>query len=210
MALSSITAFWAVSILLVLTPGAEWAYAISAGLRHRSVLPAVGGMLSGHLLATALVAAGLAAAISRSPLVLAALTATGAAYLVWLGVSTLTQEAPHPADLASGPVTEESTWSRQLVKGLGVSGLNPKVFLLFLALLPQFVQPQQPASVPVQIAALGILHVATCAVVYIAVAVGAKRVLRARPRAAMVVTRISGVVMVAMGVFLLVEQVLHA
>ncbi|MEU7747462.1 hypothetical protein [Nonomuraea sp. NPDC049158] len=43
----------AVSSAFVVTPGADWAYAIAAGLRHRTVLPAVGGLLIGHLAATA-------------------------------------------------------------------------------------------------------------------------------------------------------------
>ncbi len=34
-------AFWAVSFLFVITPGADWAYAISAGLRGHTVVPAV-------------------------------------------------------------------------------------------------------------------------------------------------------------------------
>ena len=33
MAVGAVAAFWAVSFLLVLTPGADWAYAIAAGLR---------------------------------------------------------------------------------------------------------------------------------------------------------------------------------
>lgn len=48
MAISVLTAFWAVSLLFVITPGADWAYAISAGMRGRWVMPAVAGMLSGH------------------------------------------------------------------------------------------------------------------------------------------------------------------
>ena len=35
MAGSTVAAFWAVSFLFVVTPGADWAYAITAGLRHR-------------------------------------------------------------------------------------------------------------------------------------------------------------------------------
>src|SRR6478735_2410071 len=58
MPVATIAAFWAVSLVFVVTPGADWAYAITAGLRHRTVLPAVGGLLAGHLAATALVAAG--------------------------------------------------------------------------------------------------------------------------------------------------------
>ena len=35
MAIGTLAAFWAVSFLLVLVPGADWAYAIAAGLRDR-------------------------------------------------------------------------------------------------------------------------------------------------------------------------------
>ncbi|MET7802054.1 hypothetical protein ABZS78_36575, partial [Streptomyces decoyicus] len=38
---TTVAAFLAVDLLLVCTPGADWAYAITAGLRDRSVLPAV-------------------------------------------------------------------------------------------------------------------------------------------------------------------------
>jgi threonine/homoserine/homoserine lactone efflux protein len=58
----------------------------------------------------------------------------------------------------------------------------------------------------VQIVALGLVHVAGCAMVYIAVGTGARRVLRARPAAARAVTRFSGTAMVVIGVVLLGEQ----
>ena len=77
MPVGTVAAFWAVSFLLVITPGADWAYAIAAGLRHRTVLPAVGGLLAGHLAATAVVAAGVAALVARSPLAMTALTVAG-------------------------------------------------------------------------------------------------------------------------------------
>jgi threonine/homoserine/homoserine lactone efflux protein len=130
-----IAMFWGVSMLFVLTPGADWAYAISSGLRHRSVAPAVGRLLSGHLVATVVVAAGVAALLVGSPTVLAALTAAGAAYLAWLGIGMLR----HPASMQAPPNETAGPAWRQAVKGFGISGLNPKVFLLFLALLPQFV-----------------------------------------------------------------------
>ena len=67
MPLGAVAAFWAVSLMLLITPGADWAYAIAAGLRHRTVLPAVGGLLTGHLAATAVVAAGVGALVAGSP-----------------------------------------------------------------------------------------------------------------------------------------------
>ena len=160
MAGGTVAAFWAVSFLLVITPGADWAYAIAAGLRHRVVLPAVGGLLAGHLAATAVVAAGVGALVARSPLVLTVLTVVGAAYLVWLGIGMLA----HPA--APQAPTEEpaGSWLRQAAKGAGISGLNPKVFLLFLALLPQFTDPDAAWPIAAQIVVLGLVHVASCAV----------------------------------------------
>ena len=135
MPVATIVAFWGVSMLFVLTPGADWAYAISSGLRHRSVVPAVGGLRSGHLLATVVVAAGVAALLAGSRTMLAVLTVAGAGYVIWLGVGMLR----HPASVHAHPEEAAgSTW-RQAIKGFGISGLNPKVFLLFLALLPQFV-----------------------------------------------------------------------
>ncbi|MCF4123088.1 LysE family translocator [Antribacter sp. KLBMP9083] len=202
MSATMVLAFWAVSVLFVITPGADWAYAIAAGLRNRSVLPAVGGMLAGHLLATAVVAAGVGVLVARSPAVLTALTAIGAAYLVWLGIGMLRRPAaPH-----TGTEPVAASWLGQAVRGVGVSGLNPKLFLLFLALLPQFTDPGADWPVAVQITALGLVHAASCAVVYVAVGLAARRVLRARPTAARVVTRVSGALMIVIGLVLLVEQ----
>jgi threonine/homoserine/homoserine lactone efflux protein len=198
----TVAAFWAVSLLFVITPGADWAYAIAAGLRHRTVLPAVSGMLAGHLAATAVVAAGVAALVAGTPLILTALTVVGAVYLVWLGVGALA----HPSVPQSGAQQASGSWLRQAAKGLGISGLNPKVFLLFLALLPQFTDRDAAWPLAVQILALGLVHVASCAVVYTTVGAGARQVLRARPATARAVTRLSGAVMVVIGVLLLVEQ----
>jgi threonine/homoserine/homoserine lactone efflux protein len=205
MAVSTIAAFWAVSFLFVITPGADWAYAITAGLRHRTVLPAVGGLLAGHLLATAVVAAGVAALVAGSPMVLTVLTVAGAGYLGWLGVGMLRQPAAPPT---AGEETSRS-WARQAAKGLGISGLNPKVLLLFLALLPQFTRPAANWPIAVQIIALGLVHVASCAVIYLLVGTGARRILGTRPTVARAVTRVSGAAMVIIGGLLLVEQAIR-
>ncbi len=204
MPVAMIAAFWAVSMLFVLTPGADWAYAISSGLRHRSVVPAIGGLLSGHLLATIVVAAGVAALLAGSPAVLLLLTVAGAAYLVWLGISMLRQ----PPEVEIGPDDAAGSAWRQAIKGFGISGLNPKVFLLFLALLPQFVVATATWPVAAQIMVLGLVHVANCAVVYTGVGIGARRVLGARPAAARWVSRISGAAMIIIGTILIVEQIL--
>jgi threonine/homoserine/homoserine lactone efflux protein len=87
-----------------------------------------------------------------------------------------------------------------------VSGLNPKVLLLFLALLPQFTDPLSTWPIPTQIIALGALHAVSCAVVYLMVGFSARAVLQTRPAAAKNVSRVSGAVMVLIAVVLLAEQ----
>ncbi|MGG5752738.1 LysE family translocator [Zafaria sp. Z1313] len=205
MPLATVAAFWAVSALFVITPGADWAYAISAGLRNRSVVPAVAGLLAGHLAATLVVAAGVGALLAATPWALTVLTVAGCAYLIWLGVGMFAQ----PAVPAAGQEPAAGGWLRQGLKGAGISGLNPKVFLLFLALLPQFTDPGGAWPLSGQIVALGLVHIASCAVVYLAVGFGSRAVLGTRPAAARAVTRFSGAAMVAIGVALLLEQLLR-
>ncbi|MFE6402276.1 LysE family translocator [Streptomyces alboflavus] len=209
MAVSSITAFWAVSVLLILVPGADWAYAISAGLRDRSVAPAVGGLLLGYVGLTAVVAAGIAAVVADHPAVLAALTLLGALYLIYLGVTTLTR--PGTADAAPDDATGSgahgpSSRRSRVLQGAGISGLNPKALLLFLALLPQFTQPGTGWPLALQISTLGLVHILSCGAIYLCVGVLARTVLRTRPAAARAVTRVSGAAMVVIGAVLVVEQ----
>lgn len=202
---SLLTAFWAVSLSLVLVPGADWAYAISAGLRGRVIAPAIAGMLSGYLAITLVVAAGVGAVVARFPVLLSALTFVGAGYLLWLGVNVLARPSTPSADAAHSAVSSSAglAWSR----GFAVSGLNPKALLLFLALLPQFTRPGEPWSTSEQIAALGVVHMINCALIYSGVSVGSKIVLRARPAVARKVTRLSGAAMVVIAVLLFAEQV---
>lgn len=196
-------AFWLVSILFVITPGADWAYAVSAGLYGRVVAPAVAGLLLGHLMATVVVAAGVGALVASSPIALAILTVVGAAYLLWLGVTMFA----HPSMPRVEEVQDPDSWGRWASKGVCVSGLNPKVFLLFLSLLPQFTDPAATWPVPVQIVALGLIHIVSCGVVYMLVGYSSQSVLRTRPGAARIVSRISGAAMIVIAVMLLTEQI---
>lgn len=202
MGTGTLAAFLAVDLLLVFTPGADWAYAIAAGLRNRSVFPAVAGLVAGYAGYTLLAVAGLVAIVASSAGLLTALTAVGACYLMWMGWNVLVRPAGPQA--AAEPVAA-SHW-QVMLRGAGVSGLNPKGLLLYFALFPQFIHPGAGWPVAAQTAVLGTLNMACCAVVYLAVGILARTVLRARPTAARAVTRVSGAMMILIGGFLLVER----
>ncbi len=206
MAYGTFAAFWLVSILLIITPGMDWAYVISAGLRGRVVVPAVSGLLFGHLAAILLVAAGVGALVARTPAALTVLTFAGAAYLLWIGIG---QWRKPPGALTASTSEQSHSGLHWAVKGACVSGLNPKVMLLFLVLLPQFVSRTAAWTVPAQIIALGLLHIVSCAVAYLAIGFSAQAVLQTRPRAAHTVSRISGAAMVCIALLLLLEHARH-
>ncbi|QIY76058.1 LysE family translocator [Streptomyces sp. RLB1-33] len=198
----TVAAFLAVDLLLVFTPGADWAYAITAGLRDRSVVPAVAGLIAGYAGYTVLAVAGLVVIVANSATVLTALTVAGAVYLMWLGWGVLSR----PAVLGTSTEAMPSSRRQIMLKGAGISGLNPKALLLYFSLFPQFIDPGAGWPVAAQTGLLGTLHMTACAVVYFAVGVLARTVLRTRPSAARAVTRASGAMMIVIGEFLLVER----
>ncbi|MFJ5730336.1 LysE family translocator [Streptomyces paradoxus] len=202
---TTLAAFLAVDLLLIFTPGADWAYTITAGLRDRSVVPAVVGLVAGYAGYTLLAAAGLVVIVASSATLLTALTLAGAGYLVWLGWGVLRQPATLTAP-GEEVAPEGTSRARVMLRGIGISGLNPKALLLYFSLFPQFIDPAGAWPVAGQTGLLGSLHMTACAVVYLTVGVLARTVLRTRPAAARAVTRVSGAMMIVIGGFLLVER----
>lgn len=173
MAVGSVIAFWAVALLLIIVPGPDWAFTISSGLRGHSALAAVSGIVLGYAGITIVVAAGVGALVARSPAILTALTITGGLYLIWHGAKTFARPAPPgtPADPPARTSRANRATSRAnratVVRGMGVSALNPKGLLLFLALLPQFTDPHWSWPVAVQLGFLGLVFMLTCAAFYL-------------------------------------------
>jgi threonine/homoserine/homoserine lactone efflux protein len=199
---TSVLTFWLVALLLIAVPGADWAFTIAAGLRSRSVAPAVGGLVLGYAGMTAVVAAGVGALVAGSAAILTGLTAMGGAYLILHGVTTAARSAALPAATDRAARTHWGTVAR----GVGVSGLNPKALLIFLALLPQFTDPRGGWPIALQLCVLGLTFVVTCAVFYLGLGHLAHSILATRPAVARMTGRAAGVGMVAVGAGLLVEH----
>ena len=217
-------ACWGMMTLMVLVPGPDWAYIIDAGTRDRTILPALGGILIGYLAAVTAVAVGVGAALAALPSVLVGLTFAAAGYLAYIGIRILRQppamEPVAARQNASAAEIESAgqvglaargdirSWMR-FVQGVGVSGLNPKGLLVLVVLLPQFTDTAGAWPIPVQLAALGLIFVSSCALVYSLVGTSARVVLRARPSAVRILSRISGGAMILVAVLLVVEQLVH-
>jgi len=204
MALSSIAAFWAIAALLIAVPGADWAYVIGTVLSGRRVLLAVSGIVIGYAGITIVVAAGVGALVAGTPASLTALTIAGGLYLIWLGARALLRPAGHGV---AGPAAARSDRAT-LLRGIGVSGLNPKGLLVFLAVLPQFATPRGTLPLAVQLGILGVVFTLTCGVFYLSMGSAARRILDGRPALSRVIARGSGAAMIVIGLLLLAEHLL--
>lgn len=197
--------FAGIAIALIAVPGPDWIFVLGSSTRDRVVLPPVLGLMLGYVVLTALVALGAGPIIAGVPLVLTLITLFGACYLVYLGVSTLRSDSGVTTD-AGTPAPSRG----HVVRGMGVSGFNPKALLLFVAILPQFASPDRAWPLPAQLAVLGIFYVFLAGSFYAMLGFGAGRLFAAHPRLSYLVTRVAGVAMIVVGLGLVVEHVVAA
>ena len=134
--------------VLTITPGPDMLLVIrnglSAGVRG-AWLTGLGCCAGISVHATAAVL-GLSAILAASPAAYTAVKLAGAAYLAYLGIRLLISaimsgDAPPPDETAPAAARGAGTPFRQ---GLVTNLLNPKIALLFLTLLPQFVADGEP------------------------------------------------------------------
>ena len=197
----SFIAFLITATVLAITPGPGIAYVVArtvAGGRAEGLASCIGTGLGGmlHVLAAAV---GLSLVVAESAIAFTLVKYLGAAYLVYLGVRMLMRRQ---ADEAKQSVSAQGA-RRALMEGIVVEALNVKTALFFLAFLPQFVAPTEPL-VP-QLVLLGSICVALNTLVDVIAVLAAQRLLdsgAARAARARLMTRVSGVTMIGLGVFL--------
>ncbi len=133
--------FVVASVVLLLTPGPAVLYIVarSIGQGRAAGLISVLGIHLGTIVHITAAAVGLSALVVSSALAFAIVKYLGAAYLVWIGIRTLTAKDPDPAE----PVAPAEPLLRVFRDGFVVNLFNPKTAIFFLAFLPQFVDPAQ-------------------------------------------------------------------
>lgn len=153
--------FTATAFVVIVIPGPSVVFTISRALAHgRAVaLATVVGNTLGLGLVLILVAAGLGAVVTTSAMAFTVLKVVGAAYLIWLGIQAIVHRKefhPEQAGADGGNGISSLTAVRQ---GFIVGVSNPKSFLIFAALLPQFLNTSGGSST-VQMLVLGSVAVA--------------------------------------------------
>ncbi|WP_236718321.1 LysE family translocator [Actinoplanes sp. TFC3] len=188
--------------LLTITPGMDTALILrtAASGSLRGAWGVVFSIQAGTLVWGVLTSAGITAILTASHLAYEVLRWAGAGYLLWIGVSMLwasrrtVTEAPAPAAVAG--------WRRGLLTNL----LNPKMGAFYVALLPQFIPAGAPAfGFGVWLTCIHIALGTTWSAVLILLAHRVRGLLQ-KPAARRVLDRVTGTVIAAFGVRLMVES----
>jgi threonine/homoserine/homoserine lactone efflux protein len=146
------------SFILIVVPGPGVLFVVGRALAHgrKTAIATAAGHACGNYVVAACVAVGLGTLLERSAQLFVAVKLAGALYLIVLGV----QAVRHRRDLAeamSEVVPARAGW-RALRDGFAVGVTNPKAFILFGAILPQFVN-RAAGHVPAQMLLLALVSV---------------------------------------------------
>jgi threonine/homoserine/homoserine lactone efflux protein len=152
-----LTGFMVASLIMIVIPGPGVLFVVGRALAHgrRTALATAAGHALGNLVVGACVAFGLGAVLQRSAEAFIAVKVAGAAYLVWLGVQAIRKRSKLELTYADGgPVSgRRSVWD-----GIIVGVTNPKAYILFGAILPQFVN-RAGGHIPLQMLLLSAVSV---------------------------------------------------
>jgi threonine/homoserine/homoserine lactone efflux protein len=151
--LSNLFAFGLVALGMVLTPGPNMIYLISRSLSQGRIagLISLGGVALGFVFYILCAAFGITALLLAVPFAYDVLRFCGAAYLLWLAWQAVRPRGTSPFQVKK--LARDSP-RKLFTMGLMTNLLNPKVAVMYLSLLPQFIVPEQ-GRVLTQLLALG-------------------------------------------------------
>jgi threonine/homoserine/homoserine lactone efflux protein len=150
---SALLGFALVSFGMVLTPGPNMIYLISRSITQGPAagIVSLGGVALGFVFYMLCAAFGITALLLAVPYAYDALRLSGAAYLLWLAWQAVKPNGRSPFQVRELKVDGPR---KLFAMGFITNLLNPKIAMLYLALLPQFIDPAQ-GSVLVQSLVLG-------------------------------------------------------
>jgi threonine/homoserine/homoserine lactone efflux protein len=199
--------FIVAAVAIIVSPGPDTIvilrHALTGG--RGTGLAAVSGVQLGLLVHTALAVVGISLLVASSPVLFRGLTVIGAVYLAWLGIQSL--RGVGGLEVETGPAPAGAV--RACREAALCNILNPKVILWFLALLPNFVNPEA-GDVIAQLIALSALLIALNILWQAPMALAADGVRRwlGRPETMHAVNRVSGVILLGMAALMLGQHLL--
>ncbi len=186
--------------LLCLSPGPAVMMIIAVGLKRGAAMSVFSnfGILAGNTIYFILSATSLGALLMASYEIFFYIKWIGAAYLVYLGVTTWLEKD----SVMEVPAQEQKLagGGRLFLNALALQLANPKTLLFFIALLPQFINPKEPIAF--QIFIMGVTSVVLEFFILFAYGslAGKAAELARQPRYARVINKLCGGLLISAGV----------
>jgi threonine/homoserine/homoserine lactone efflux protein len=139
---TTLIAFALVSFGMVMTPGPNMIYLISRSIcqGRAAGLISLGGVVLGFVVYMVCAALGITTIVLAIPYAYDALRIGGATYLLYLAWQTIKPGGKSPFQLRDLPVDSRR---RLFLMGFVTNLLNPKIAVMYLSLLPQFLSPER-------------------------------------------------------------------
>lgn len=156
--LSSLIAFSLIALGMVLTPGPNMVYLVSRSIcqGRNAGLVSLAGVALGFVFYMLCAAVGITALVMAVPFAYDTLRIAGAVYLLWLAWQAIRPGGRSPFEVRA---LRADSPRRLFAMGFLTNLLNPKIAVMYLSLLPQFIDPAQ-GNVFGQTLALGTAQIA--------------------------------------------------
>jgi threonine/homoserine/homoserine lactone efflux protein len=204
--LENLLAFGLVSLGMVLTPGPNMVYLISRSIcqGRTAGLISLGGVALGFVFYMMCAALGITAIVMAVPYAYDALRIGGALYLIYLAWQAVKPGGRSPFEVRNLP---QDGPRKLFLMGFMTNLLNPKIAVMYLSLLPQFITPEH-GSVFAQSLVLGFTQIVVSVSVNAVIAMLAGSIavfLAKRPTWIMVQRWLMGTVLAGLAVRMLSE-----
>ncbi|HWW56283.1 MAG TPA: LysE family translocator [Sphingopyxis sp.] len=204
--LASLLTFAAIALGMVLTPGPNMIYLISRSIAQGkgAGLISLGGVALGFVFYMLCAAFGITALVMAVPFAYDAIRIVGALYLLWLAWQAVRPGGRTPFEVRSLP---RDGPRKLFLMGFLTNLLNPKIAVMYLSLLPQFIDPAH-GSILGQALVLGMTQIVISVFVNAVIAISAASIavfLTQRPAFAIVQRWMMGTVLAGLAVRMATE-----
>lgn len=209
--IENLWAFVLIATLIVVIPGVDFLLVTKNTLNfgknagHFTTM----GIILALFIWTILAVLGLATIVANSIVLFTIIKYLGALYLIWLGIQALLAKKSTMGDLLKKDThvqIPEKTYRHCFTQGIVTDLLNPKTLLLYVTLMPQFINTDAAVTEQLLILAATLIVIS---IIWLVAVVYILNIIRAwflRPSVQAVFNKITGIVLISLGIKLAFER----
>ncbi len=201
---ASLLSFIMTCVVIESTPGPNMGYiaVLSASDGRRAGYSAVAGIATGLMIIGIAAALGVATLIANSNIAYQILRFGGVLYLLWLAWDTWKPEVLISSKEIQGLIYHAKFFKRGLIANI----LNPKAAVFYVAILPKFINPDQPTMMQAITLTITFVVIATTIHTLIVTLAGTARTFLEDDDRRMVVRRVLSVALVAIAIWFAISS----